>query len=50
MILPKKMRGNNSEEPVTGGSSNDSESPEEDITTEESIETQLNRKGVRYES
>lgn len=37
--------GNNSEEPVTGGSSSDSESPEEDITTEESTENPVEQEG-----
>lgn len=42
---PQENEGNNSEEPVTGGSSNDSESPEEDITTEESIENPVEQEG-----
>lgn len=41
---PQENEGDNSEEPVTGGSSNDSESPE-DITTEESIENPVEQEG-----
>lgn len=42
---PEEENTSGSEEPVTGGSSNDSESPEEDITTEESAENPVEQEG-----
>lgn len=42
---PQEDEGNNSEESITGESSSDSESPEEDITTEESPENPVEQEG-----
>ena len=42
---PQEDEGNSSESPVTGGRSSDSESPEEDITTEESTENPVEQEG-----